>query len=106
MFVVAYYFRLPTKFIKEDDPNHQIVNLREYFVKKIEEVKPHQCRHFFLPFVKHQLQDLFNKMVIPPGIAPTQAVLENLFCNVVCIETKIPLIVTGPPGCSKTLSFN
>ena len=35
----------------------------------------------------------------------TTALLENLFCTVVCIDAKIPLIITGPAGCSKTLSF-
>lgn len=64
----------------------------------------------------NQLQNLLTKkkifmiaiwwyIYIPPGVAGTPALLENLFCIVVCIQARIPLIITGPPGCSKTLSF-
>jgi hypothetical protein len=48
---------------------------------------------------------LFSNSNIPTGIAPTAAILENLFAVVCCCEAKIPLVIKGPPGCSKTLSF-
>ncbi len=33
------------------------------------------------------------------------AAQENVFAIIVCIELKMPLVIVGPPGCSKTLSF-
>lgn len=30
---------------------------------------------------------------------------ENLFAIVVCVQLRMPLIIIGPPGSSKTLSF-
>ena len=45
-------------------------------------------------------------LFIPRGIAKTQALMENLFCTIVCCCTSTPLIIVGAPGSSKTLSFN
>ncbi|KAH3765624.1 AAA+ ATPase [Pelomyxa schiedti] len=54
---------------------------------------------------KGVLNSLCNNTHLPPGIAKTNAFMENLFCTVVCLDAKIPLVIVGPPGCSKTLSF-
>lgn len=59
-------------------------------------------------------QDAFNQELnyysdsidLPPGIARTQALKENIFATIVCTVTRIPLIIVGAPGSSKTLSFN
>ena len=40
------------------------------------------------------------------GIAKNKPLLENIFCIFACINTKIPLILCGKPGCSKTLSVS
>ena len=53
-----------------------------------------------------ELEWFTNKMELPPGIAKTQALMENLFAIVVCTVTHTPLIIVGAPGSSKTLSFN
>eukprot|EP01052_Picozoa_sp_SAG31_P003961 SAG31_NODE_158_length_21979_cov_6.851691_2_plen_3236_part_00 len=42
---------------------------------------------------------------LPAGIAPNQALKENVFMMVVCIMNKIPLIVVGKPGSSKSLAM-
>ena len=47
-----------------------------------------------------------NEIRLPPGIAKTKALKENLFCIIACCCTKLPLIIVGEPGSSKTLSFN
>ena len=47
-----------------------------------------------------------EKLHIPSGIAKTNALLENMFCIIACCCTRTPLIITGPPGSSKTLSFS
>ena len=44
-------------------------------------------------------------MILPPGIATTEALKENVFATVVCTMTRIPLIIVGQPGSSKRLSF-
>ena len=42
----------------------------------------------------------------PRDFGRNQALKENIFAMFVCIFNKIPLFLTGPPGCSKTSSFN
>lgn len=39
------------------------------------------------------------------GIAFNTALKENVFTMLVCLMNKIPVIVCGKPGCSKTLAF-
>ena len=53
-----------------------------------------------------ELEWFITKMDIPQGIAKTQALKENIFSTIICTMTYTPLIIVGPPGCSKTLSFN
>jgi hemicentin len=47
-----------------------------------------------------------DNIELPPGIAKTRALKENLFATIVCTVTHTPLIIVGAPGSSKTLSFN
>ena len=39
------------------------------------------------------------------GIAKNRILLENWFALFVCINNKIPIIICGKPGCSKSLSI-
>eukprot|EP01041_Mallomonas_annulata_P001672 gene1672-3231_t len=48
---------------------------------------------------------LWSYARIPNGIAPTTALKENFFAVVLSVSIPIPLLITGPPGCGKTLSF-
>ena len=43
-------------------------------------------------------------MVIPQNVARNNALRENVFMMVVCIELKIPLFLVGKPGSSKSLA--
>ena len=86
---LVYYFRLDDTF-------------RTQFRNEIDKL-------FGLTFVKtlNRYVDEFIKMVkIPPGIAKTNALKENLFATLICTMSKIPLIIVGAPGTSKTLSFS
>ena len=47
-----------------------------------------------------------DRISLPCGIAKTTALKENLFGIIMCTMTRTPLIITGAPGSSKTLSFN
>ncbi|KAI4896113.1 hypothetical protein NFI96_011369, partial [Prochilodus magdalenae] len=40
----------------------------------------------------------------PPSVAKNEALKENVFMMVVCINLKIPLFIVGKPGSSKSLS--
>ena len=42
---------------------------------------------------------------IPRGVACNSALRENVFVSMACIQTKVPVVVVGSPGCSKTLSM-
>ena len=50
-------------------------------------------------------QDVFlEELVLEETIARNQALKENLFMMVVCIELRIPLFLVGKPGSSKSLA--
>ena len=89
---IAYYLRL-------DD------NFRAKYIELIDRSCSSSSMTFFDAF--HEELDWFsNQVYLPPGIARTEALKENLFAAILCIGTRIPLIIVGPPGASKTLSFN
>eukprot|EP00029_Vermamoeba_vermiformis_P012995 TRINITY_DN7932_c0_g1_i1.p1 TRINITY_DN7932_c0_g1~~TRINITY_DN7932_c0_g1_i1.p1 ORF type:complete len:2355 (-),score=202.05 TRINITY_DN7932_c0_g1_i1:1135-8112(-) len=62
-----------------------------------------------MPTIEHVItqcyQQLYESTTIPDGIAGTRTLMENLFVTVACVDTKIPLMIIGPAGTSKTLSF-
>ena len=64
------------------------------------------CYEEFEKIFEYEVDQFVSKADIPYGIAKTQGLKENLFATIVCTITKIPLIIVGPPGTSKTLSFN
>ena len=86
---VVYYLRLDHIFRREFRSK---INLDSF--EKFEKIFEYEVNQFV------------NKADIPHGIAKTQGLKENLFATIICTITKIPLIIVGPPGTSKTLSFN
>ena len=60
---------------------------------------------WFMTALTDELDWTINNMTLPPGIAKTEALKENVFATVVCTMTQLPLIIVGQPGSSKTLSF-
>jgi hemicentin len=46
-----------------------------------------------------------DNMALGPGVARTRSLKENVFAMVACLQIRAPLIIVGPPGCSKTLSY-
>ena len=61
----------------------------------------------FLKYPEAQVNELTKLMYIEKskGIALNRALKENLFTIYICITNKIPLIIVGKPGTSKSLSF-
>jgi hypothetical protein len=49
-------------------------------------------------------QRLYDNTFVPKGIAPTSALKENIYATVLCLVAGVPLNITGPPGCGKTLA--
>ncbi|XP_065678762.1 E3 ubiquitin-protein ligase rnf213-alpha isoform X2 [Hydra vulgaris] len=53
----------------------------------------------------HRLQKSFlNGIDLEENIAQNQALCENIFMMVICVELRIPLFVVGKPGSSKSLA--
>ena len=90
---IVYYLRLDTRF-------------RKQFCKRIDAVEAGSKRTSFLTVFQTEMGLYVDKMHLPRGIAKTNALKENLFATVVCTACRIPLVIVGAPGSSKTLSFN
>ena len=89
---LVYYMRLSTKY-------------REKYKEYIDQKYPSKDISFSSA-LKAELEWFVKNIRLPPGIAPTQALMENLFATIVCTSTHMPLIIVGAPGSSKTLSFH
>ena len=50
------------------------------------------------------MDQLISHTELEEGIASTQGLKENLFMVTICCFARVPLIIIGPPGSSKTLS--
>lgn len=50
-------------------------------------------------------QEVFlDQLQLPPGVGRNQALCENVFMMIVCINLRIPLFLVGKPGSSKNLA--
>ena len=88
---ICYYLRLPDKITRKE------------LEKKINDLNYFNGN--FLKIPEFELNYLINNLEVPVGIAKNQALKENLFSSFFCIVNKIPLIICGKPGRSKTLSI-
>ena len=60
----------------------------------------------FNNIIEIEYDDLIERINPDKEIARNFALKDNLFHLFVAILNKIPLFITGNPGCSKTLSVN
>ena len=60
----------------------------------------------FLDVLTGDVNWLIEELQIPDGIAKTTVLKQNLFAIIACLCTKVPLILVGKPGTSKTLSVH
>ena len=88
---ICYYLRLPDKNTRLELAS--LINEKKYF------------QYNFLRIPEMELNFLIKNFIIPEGIAKNKSLKENLFLLFFCIINKIPLIICGKPGRSKTLSF-
>ena len=91
---IVYYFRLNPKYRKkfEEEMNTFI------------EIGKRGMKLRFSEVLQDELDSMISKFHLPLRIAATQALKENIYATIICILNKIPLIIVGPPGSSKTLS--
>ena len=90
---IVYYMRL-------DEAN------RKNYLKALEEESDFLGDIKFKKAFDDELDRYMKFFELPNGIAPTQALKENVFATIICAVTHTPLIIVGAPGSSKTLSFN
>ena len=86
---LCYYLRLPDKSIRKG--LQEKLEEKNYFDKS------------FLIIPELEMNYIIDNFIIPKGIAKNRALKENLFSAFICIVNKIPLIICGKPGRSKTL---
>lgn len=78
---------------------------RKRFAEAIDGMMAGTTGEGFRKTFEGEIQSFVQRLHIPKGVAMTKALAENLFAIVLCTARRIPLIVIGPPGSSKTLSF-
>ncbi len=94
--IICYFYALPIK-----------NSLRDGFIREFEKLcKQQGLTPEPLKIFLREADSAFDSFDVPCGIAKTEALNVNLFIMAHCIQTATPLVVSGPPGCSKTLSFN
>ena len=89
---ICYYLRIPDKQSRIEICN--LLNEKKYF-----------SDGDFLRVPKMEQDYLLDNFEVPVGIAKNKNLKENIFLIFFCIINKIPVIICGKPGKSKTLSF-
>ena len=92
---LVYYFRL----------NEQSRQQFKNEMSKVCLVDEQSIPVTFEQAVSDEFDWVFEHINLPIGIAPTDALKENIYAIIVCTMTRIPLIIVGPPGSSKMVSF-
>lgn len=78
---------------------------RENYQNTISQILPHEYKPQRIMQEIQLVQDLLlNGVPMGKTIARNEALKENFFMMVVCIELRIPLFIVGKPGSSKSLS--
>ena len=93
---LCYYFRLNTSVQR----NTYISNV-EKSIKKFKPVMPCNSLNTLL---EQEKMNLINRMTLPEGTAKNRCLTDNIFVLFTCILNRIPVILCGKPGSSKTLA--
>uniref|UniRef100_A0A3B4X7H2 RING-type E3 ubiquitin transferase n=1 Tax=Seriola lalandi dorsalis TaxID=1841481 RepID=A0A3B4X7H2_SERLL len=73
--------------------------------KTISQLLPHEYNTKIIQWEIQLMQDLLlNGVPMGKTIARNEALKENFFMMVICVELRIPLFIVGKPGSSKSLS--
>ncbi|CAK8993270.1 unnamed protein product [Durusdinium trenchii] len=61
---------------------------------------------FIEELIQEEMTHMINALLpLPPGVAPNGALRENLFVMILCIDARLPLVLVGKPGSSKSLAM-
>uniref|UniRef100_A0A1X7VIM8 Uncharacterized protein n=1 Tax=Amphimedon queenslandica TaxID=400682 RepID=A0A1X7VIM8_AMPQE len=108
---LVYYFRLSSDGAEKkrsESISKEKGGFRKCFREKMhEDRKVGECGVpiTFDKALADELAWVTENIALPKGIAPTEALKENIYAIIVCVMTKTPVIIVGPPGSSKTISF-
>ncbi|EAR87839.2 hypothetical protein TTHERM_00006030 (macronuclear) [Tetrahymena thermophila SB210] len=91
-FYINYCVRLP------------LINQRKQYLQKLSENFNEDYLSIWIKIDEVQTY-LINQTEVPRGIVKNTALKQNVFTLFVSIMNKIPVVLIGPPGCSKTLSL-
>ena len=94
--LLCYYFRLKSLTHKQEYINMVEMTL----IAKPPEEQTRQPS--VMDWLNEEQMDIINRMELPSGTAKNRALLENIFVLLACIINRIPLVICGKPGCSKT----
>ena len=94
--LLCYYFRL-----RSPSQRREYLNLIESTLKPNLN-KQTASGNFLIDLLRREQLKLVEGMELPSGTAKNQALIENIFVLLVCIVNRIPVILCGKPGCSKT----
>ena len=84
------------------------INYRKELYEKIIEItsKSERLKDYNIENIINEEKDfLCNKMIIPKEIAKNEILKENIFALFTCIMSKIPILVIGKPGTSKSIGM-
>ncbi|CAF3346168.1 unnamed protein product [Rotaria sp. Silwood2] len=93
---LCYYFRLNSS-IKRQEYLSKI----EIFIKNL---KPNISCDALNKILHKEKMSLIKRMDLPKGTAQNRALTDNIFVLFTCILNRIPVILCGKPGSSKTLA--
>jgi len=88
----CYYMRLGT------------FESRQKYLEMVEKLMGYPQKYMSKVLENEQL-DYLSRMQRPKGCALNLALRENVFTCLVCLMNKLPIIIVGMPGCSKSLAI-
>ena len=92
---LCYYFRLDSSTSRED----YMKTIADTIAKSTLNVVSLES---LTEFLQNEKMALVEQMELPPGTAKNRALTDNIFVLFTCIFNRLPVILCGKPGCSKT----
>ena len=104
---LAYWSRLPNaSYVHANRSAYDIRGdfegwMQRKFVIKLREYGCLTPSDTFATVVSDSYSHLWSYADIPRGIAGTQGLKESFWSLIVAVHTRIPILLTGPPGCGQ-----
>ncbi|UJR36511.1 hypothetical protein I4U23_029232 [Adineta vaga] len=94
--LLCYYFRLSSPIDRKEYADQIEETLKSVLINRS------HIANYLVKFLDVEQNKLIQRMILPPGTAKNRALKDNIFVLLVCIINRIPVIICGKPGCSKT----